>query len=235
MNKPDIPRRVYGRRLGRPLNESRQKALDTLLPQLSFSDDFLKKEPGSVKPNCLFKDNIEEIWIEIGFGDGEHLNQLMKRHPQHGFIGAEPFINGMSGFLKSLLEEKMNLDHIRVHMDDAISLLEKLSDQSIDRIYILNPDPWPKARHFKRRIINPQNLDLFARILKPSGQLIMTTDVDDLAEWMVTQASNHPDFFWTAKSATSWKEIPKDWIQTKYELKGKKAGRKQTYLFFLRL
>lgn len=172
------------------------------------------------------------VWLEIGFGNGEHLKGLMERHPDHFYIGAEPFINGMSAFLKSIVQMPHN--NIRVWMDDAIILVDAMPDQYLDGIYVLNPDPWPKRRHHKRRIISQENLTKFARVLKPGGALIMATDVPDLAEWMVTQASIHPAFSWTAERADDWRVMPDDWIKTRYEEKGAQAGRRQSYLVFVK-
>lgn len=230
---PTEKRRIYGRRIGRPLNESRQKVLDELLPKLSIPTDILETSD-IVDPITYFDKKWDKYIFEIGFGDGDHLAAMMKRRKDTGFFGAEPYINGMSAFLKQIEEEKLPKNQVRVWMDDAIRLIERFQDECLDEIYVLNPDPWPKARHHKRRIISPANLDVFARLLKPQGLLIMATDVDDLAEWMVTQASNHSQFKWTADSKDDWQKMPQDWIETKYEAKGKKAGRKQTYLIFQR-
>ncbi len=168
--------------------------------------------------------------MEIGFGNGEHLSALMRQNLDEAFIGAEPFINGMAAFLKDIRDEPH--ENIRVWMDDAILLVESLPSDYLNGIYVLNPDPWPKARHHKRRIISQDNLTKFARVLKPGGALIMATDVDDLAEWMVTQASAHPAFEWTAEQADDWRTTPENWIKTRYEEKGAKAGRQQSYLIF---
>ena len=121
---------------------------------------------------------------------------------------------------------------LKVWMDDAMDIAKSLCEKSLDCIYVLNPDPWPKVRHHKRRMISQKNLDEFARILKDNGQLVMTTDVDDLAEWMATQATNHPAFVWEANSKDDWQKKPEGWVTTRYEKKGKDAGRKQTYLLF---
>ncbi|HEY8191509.1 MAG TPA: tRNA (guanosine(46)-N7)-methyltransferase TrmB [Alphaproteobacteria bacterium] len=172
------------------------------------------------------------IWLEIGFGNGEHLKGQMERHPERMFIGAEPFINGMSAFLNSIRD--LPRDNIRVWMDDAMMVVDTMPDQYLSGIYVLNPDPWPKRRHYKRRLISQVNLSKFARVLKPGGMLIMASDVDDLSEWMVTQASNHPAFEWTAEKADDWRVTPLDWIGTRYQDRGEKAGRKQSYLFFRR-
>src|SRR5690606_18266160 len=181
----------------------------------------------------LFTTPKSEICMEIGFGNGEHLHALLAQYPQTGFIGAEPFINGMAAFLKDLPEGKPT-DNIRVFMDDALLLVQALQNQCLSRLYVLNPDPWPKTRHHKRRIINRKNLDEFARVLKPGGKIIMATDVDDMAEWMIKECFTHPDFSWTANSAQDWKNPPPDWIKTRYAAKGEEAGRKQTFLVFMR-
>ncbi len=209
----------------------RQKALDELLEKLSFPETVCTAAE-QIAPSAYFPQAFERTILEIGFGDGDHLAGMMKMHPDTGFIGAEPYINGMSAFLKQIEEENLNKEQIKVWMDDAIRLIQYFDDACLDQIYVLNPDPWPKARHHKRRIISQENLDVFARLLKPKGQLIMTTDVDDLAEWMVTEASNHSAFEWTASSKRDWQTPPQNWIATKYELKGKRAGRKQSYLIF---
>jgi tRNA (guanine-N7-)-methyltransferase len=156
---------------------------------------------------------------------------MIRRNPDYGFIGAEPFVNGMTAFLKEI-DNEGTTENVRLHMDDAIPLVKSLTPNSIDEIYVLNPDPWHKVRHHQRRIINQGNLDLFSNILKTNGRLIMSTDVKDLIEWMVTEASTHPDFEWEATKADDWRIPPKDWIPTRYETKGAKGADKMNYLFF---
>lgn len=181
------------------------------------------KEDGSFKPPapCI---------LEIGFGNGEHVKAMMEANPGTHYLACEPFEAGMAAFLKSIHHTKLR--NVQVLMDDALKLCRSLADHCLEEIYVLNPDPWPKKRHHKRRIISQENLTVFSRILKPGGMLVMTSDVDDLSEWMVTQASIHPDFTWTAKSAKDWQTSPPGWLPTRYETKGIKAGRKQTYLMF---
>lgn len=219
-------RRLYGRRLGRPLNASRQAVYDELLPKLQLPSS------GALALSGLFSFTPEKTVLEIGFGNGEHVAAMMHARPADGFIACEPYINGMTAFLKQIKDEKH--DHVRVWMDDAIEVVDRLDVSCLDEIYVLNPDPWPKARHHKRRIISQDNLTRFARVMKPGGLLVMTTDVDDLAEWMVTQATAHPDFEWTAESAADWQTPPPGWLPTRYEQKGVAAGRKQSYLLFRR-
>lgn len=223
--------RFYGRRVGRKLNKTRKIVLDTLYPRLQIKGEDLD-EAGTLAPSSLFKSHLKKIVLEIGFGNGEHLAEMMRRAPEAGFIGAEPFSNGMTSFLKEIEEDGLEEQNIRVLMDDAIPLVRSLTPQSVDEIYILNPDPWHKKRHHSRRIINSRNLDEFSRILKPHGKLIMSTDVRDLIEWMVTHASRHPHFKWQANHADDWRVPPADWIPTRYETKGAKGADKMNYLFF---
>ncbi len=218
MDSAPLKRKLFGRRLTRGLSAHKQSLIDDVLPLL---------QPPKEGPVAL---PSLPLWIEIGFGNGEHLRGLIEKHPDKAFIGAEPFMNGMAAFLATLAEK--DLPRVRVWMDDALLLLTRLPDGCAERIYLLNPDPWPKKRHHKRRFINPENLDLLARLLKPGGQLVMATDVDDLAEWMVTQTVNHPAFRWTARCAADWRETPPGWIETKYERKGRAQGRRQSYLIF---
>lgn len=219
--------RFYGRRAGRKLNAQRKSALDDFYPKLEIKDI---PADGTLSPASLFVKDFEKYILEIGFGNGERLAQHLTREPNTGFIGAEPFSNGMSAFLDEIQEQNPN--NIRVLMDDAIPLVCSLNDNSLDSIYVLNPDPWHKVRHHKRRIINQSNLDHFARILKPNGTLIMTTDVEPLAEWMVTEAMLHPNFEWTATRADDWRVTPQNWIKTRYETKGAKGAGKMNYLIF---
>ena len=219
MADPLPQRRLYGRKQTRALGRERQEAFDKLLPKLKIS-------PGDIP----FKSNA---WLEIGFGNGEHLAALMRRHPERNFIGAEPFINGMAAFLKEIENDRQ--DNIRVWMDDVMLLLPALPDRYLEGIYLLNPDPWPKKRHHKRRLVNQDNLGQIARVLKPGGMLVMATDVADLAEWMVTQAMLHPAFAWTAEKRDDWTKAPPGWIRTRYQEKGAARGRRQTYLLFRRI
>ncbi len=225
--------RFYGRRAGRKLNKTRQNALDLLLPELEIKKASLTKN-SDINPQALFNSPVDKIILEIGIGSGERLAEMMRRHPENGYLAAEPFSNGMSAFLCEIKEFE-TAPHIRVLMDDAIPLVKSLTPASVDEIYVLNPDPWHKKRHYHRRIINPDNLSLLADILKPDGTLYLSTDVDDLAEWMITHTCRHPDFEWLADSSKDWKNQPDGWIQTRYETKGAKNASKMNYFIFKRV
>lgn len=232
-NSRPAPPRLFGRRLGRALKSGRVQALDALLPHLEIPLEALS--PGlRLTPDDLFPEGqpMQECWMEIGFGNGEHLAALMDRHPQTGFIGVEPFRSGLSMFLKSIQGKPHT--RIRVFADDALLLADHLTEGCLDGIYILNPDPWPKRRHHKRRIVRPETLDRMARVLKPGGKLIMATDVEDLATWMAAHAAQHPAFVRDPDAPADCRQVPADWIETRYEAKGRRAGRRQTYLFFKR-
>lgn len=219
----------YGRRLGRPIRKQQAEALDALLPQLSVAEDVLTMD-GKLSPSSLFDVAYNECWFEIGFGTGEHLSGLMRRHPENAYIGAEPFMNGMAAFLKDIREEPH--DRIRVYADDAMMVAKSLSENSLDGMYILNPDPWHKTRHHKRRMVRRENLEHFARIIKPGGQLILSTDVPYLADWMITETLLNGNFEWSANSCKDWQNPPEDWIKTAYATKGAKGADKMVYLFF---
>lgn len=224
--KPTEPgkfRRVFGRKQGKPLRGARAIAIESLLPKLQINTDLLK-EDGTLKAETLFNQPVKTLHFEIGFGNGEHLKHIMETHPSDHFIGAEPFINGMSMFLKSI--EDQPHDHVRVNMNDALMVLRSLEDKSVDVLYILNPDPWPKVRHNKRRIVGTENLKVYARVLKDGGTMIQTTDVDDLAQWMEDHTLQNPHFKLVSR------EAPDGWMSTRYEEKGRAAGRKQTYLVY---
>lgn len=221
--------RFYGRRIGRKLNNKRQEAVDALLPLLSIHKDRMHKDQ-SLNPQSLFDKSYNKIILEIGFGNGEHVAEMVRRDEDVGFIGCEPFINGVSALL---LEDGIDTaQNLKIHPDDALQLVYSLEDNCLDEIYILNPDPWHKTRHFKRRIVNPDNLNEFSRILKKCGKLILSTDVPSLSEWMLTHTYNHPDFIWQAKSQANWLIPPKDWIPTRYETKQAKGAERMNYYFF---
>ncbi len=206
----------FGRRKARPIRAVRQDAMDVVLPKIKITD------PGD---GLKFSFTPREIWFEIGFGNGDSLAAWHRENPDVGFVGCEPFINGFSNLCKLIADD--DLSNIRIWNEIAQPLIDAFPDQSIARVYLLNPDPWHKKRHAKRRFIQQDMLTQLSRILKPGGMLLMTTDHADLGEWMLEQATMHPDFTGTASTTA-----PDGWLTTRYEGKGAKAGRTQKYLVF---
>ncbi|HEY4134521.1 MAG TPA: tRNA (guanine(46)-N(7))-methyltransferase TrmB [Alphaproteobacteria bacterium] len=214
--------RLYGRRLGRPLKAARQSAVDTWLPRLGVT---VPAEPASLDPVALFatpdgSNTVREAWLEVGFGGGEHLLAQAAAHPEAGLIGCEPFINGMAALLREIDEQPARAANIRLLMDDARPLIAAFRDASIARAFVLFPDPWPKARHHKRRFVSRANLDQLARVLKDGAELRLATDDPGYLQWMLVEMTDHPAFRWTARRPEDWRQRPADSPKTRYEIKG---------------
>ncbi|MBU6235251.1 MAG: tRNA (guanine(46)-N(7))-methyltransferase TrmB [Alphaproteobacteria bacterium] len=216
-----VKHQFYGRRKSRPLRAVRQDALETVLPQTEIRD--LTKAL-----NFPFKP--EALWLEIGFGNGDSLAAWHREHPRIGFIGCEPFINGVAHLCKLVADD--DLSNLRIWRDIAQPLLAAIPDGVFERIYILNSDPWPKKKHHRRRVIQQDTLDALWRVMRAGGSLIVTTDHQSLAEWTIEQTLRHGKFEWTAKSQADWQTPPEGWLPTRYEGKGATAGRQQSYLIF---
>jgi len=170
--------------------------------------------------------------LEIGFGAGEHLAGQATMRPDHGFIGCEPFLNGVVGALGHIREG--GLTNVRVHMGDALDVIERLPDASLERIYLLHPDPWPKARHAKRRMVNHGPLDLIAAKLKPGGEFRLGTDDPTYCRWSMMVMHQRRDFDWQAKTAADFLTRPADWPETRYERKARRQGHEVWYFRYLR-
>jgi tRNA (guanine-N7-)-methyltransferase len=168
--------------------------------------------------------------LEIGFGGGEHLAFQAARHPDWGFIGAEPFINGVAKALAHVEAER--LGNVRLCMGDGRDILERLPGRALDAVYILHPDPWPKARHVKRRVVQNATLDHIVRVLKPSGELRVATDVAEYAVWTLALATARADLRFAVQGPADWLSRPEDWPETRYGLKARAAGREIVYLRF---
>jgi len=227
-------RRFYGRRLGRPLKPTRRDLVNTLLPELTVPvvEGVGAEGAGTLDPATLFTvSDVSaplESWLEIGFGCGEHLAAQAQAHPEIGFIGCEPFMNGVAALLAHI--SALGLGNIRFHPDDARLLLEALKESSISRAFILFPDPWPKKRHWKRRIVAPQTLDQLARIMKDGAELRLASDHSDYVEWMLDHLTGHPAF----ELVQDRRMRPADWPPTRYEAKAQAVGRDCVYLSFRR-
>ncbi len=222
-------RRSPGRRRGRPLRAGRKALLATLLPRLQVT---LTPAGGSLDPAALFGEAAETLWLEIGFGAGEHLAWQAARHPGVAFLGAEVFVNGIAGLLRKI--EAAQLDNIRIYQGDGRDLLDVLPENSVDRAFLLFPDPWPKLRHHKRRIVQSAVLDRLAAVMKNGAELRMATDHHDYLRWMLQLATAHPAFRWLASGPRDWRKRPADWPATRYEQKALGEGRAPSYLRFVR-
>ena len=223
-----VYRRFYGRRRGRPLREGRRRVSESLLPRLSIA----LPEQGPLDPPALFPARPAAVWLEIGFGGGEHLVEQAERHPEIGFIGCEVFESGVARLVGEVAQR--GLGNVRLFPDDARLLLDRLAPGSIGRVFILFPDPWPKRRHHKRRLVARATLDRLALIMQSGAELRLATDDRDYLVWMLEQVTGHPGFAWLARSPADWRERPPDWPPTRYEEKARSAGRTPTFLRFIR-
>jgi tRNA (guanine-N7-)-methyltransferase len=209
--KPPSERRrrlLHGRRKGPKLSAHQASLRETLLPKLR-----LEIRPGS-DPRSYFND-VDGVWLEIGFGAGEHLLWQAQHHPRVGLIGAEPYEGGVA----KLLAKLDGTENIRIHEGDAREIIEALPDAGIGRAFILFPDPWPKTRHHKRRFVQTQTLDALARVLKPGAELRFASDDAGYLAWTLERLVAHPAFAWTAERASDWTARSADWPPTRYEAK----------------
>ncbi|MGX1744324.1 tRNA (guanine(46)-N(7))-methyltransferase TrmB [Bosea sp. NPDC055353] len=219
-------RAFYGRRKGKALRDGQSHLIEHTLPRLRLP------EGGIADLKALFPQAVEAVRLEIGFGGGEHLLMRMRESPQIGFIGVEPFINGMAKFLA--VAEREGLTNIRVWDDDAALLLPRLPAGSLDAIDLLYPDPWPKRRQRKRRFVSEHTLGLFARALRAGGRFRFASDIDDYIGWTLSRLMASPDFDWTDERPGDWRTPYPGWIRTRYEAKAVREGRISSYLTALR-
>ena len=189
---PEERPRFYGRRRGKKLRPGRRALIEGLLPKLRVPSG-----DGQLDPADLFDPAVSDVWLEVGFGAGEHLAAQAAAHPDIGFIGCEPFVNGVAALLAQI--HAQNLDNVRLHDDDARLLLPSIVSGSIGRFYLLYSDPWPKTRHWNRRFVQTDTLDQIARILKPGGLFRFATDHMGHARWALGLAANHPGLQWTER------------------------------------
>ena len=220
----------YGRRKLRAIRQERADAVE----QLSEDNYILSEtilDQAVIDPRSLV--DKEKIWFEIGFGNGEHLVGQGAKNPDIGLIGCEPFLNGAALAAKDVVVQ--NLSNVRIWQDDAMPLLLKLADHSLDRVFLLFNDPWPKTRHYKRRFIQPHTVELLARVIKPGGKLRLATDDRSLAEWMLLHTVNNPNFMWDNWATGEWSAAPQDWIETRYQQKAAQQGRLAKFMDFTRL
>jgi len=228
---PESPesRAFFGRRKGKRLRPGQEDRLTALLPALRLA---LPDDGTRLDPPALFPGPVDEVWLEIGFGGGEHLAAQAEGHPRTGIIGCEPFVNGVVKLLGEI--DGRGLTNVRIRDEDATQLLAALPDASIARVYLLYPDPWPKRRQRKRRFVSDGSLAEIARVLKPGGEFRFASDIDDYCGWTLVRAARCPGLRWTAHGADDWRTPFPGWPGTRYEAKAKVAGRVPSYLTFVR-
>ncbi len=203
------------------MRASREGLVSTLLPKLLVT----------LPPHDLFP-RVAPLWLEIGFGGGEHLVAQARQNPHVNLIGCEPYVNGMASLLAQVAREK--LDNVRVYDNDARLLLDALPDESLERIFVLFPDPWPKARHHKKRIVSQNSLALFHRKLTMGGLLRIATDHEDYGAWILEHALAFRRFRWCAASRHDWSIPPQGWVSTRYQTKAEAEGRKAVFLDWIK-
>lgn len=219
----------YGRRKGRRLRPGRQALLDSLLPRLRVEPPC---DRAPIDPSAQFSRPPREIWLEIGFGTGEHLVAQAAAHPDVGFIGCEPFVNGVAVTLSRI--EARGLDNVRILDDDARPLLAVLKDASVGKVFVLFSDPWPKTRHNGRRFISAATVDALARAVKDGGELCFASDHMGYVRWTLDLVTRDARFSWVAREPEDWRRRPEDWFPTRYEAKAMDRGAPCVYLRFER-
>lgn len=223
---PAPVRRLYGRRRGKALRAGQQRLLAEALPLFSI-------EPEALAAGRAFAAPPREVWLEIGFGAGEHLIEQAKANPDVGIVGCEPFLNGVVAALARLKCDR--LFNVRLLRGDAQGLIEAAPGAFFSRAFILYPDPWPKRRHHKRRVITVGIVEALARVMRRGAELRLATDVDDYAGWTLARFLASPDFRWAAPRADDWRRPWPEWRPTRYEAKARCDGRQSVYLTFVRL
>lgn len=219
---PHAPLRSFGRRRGRKLSPRQESLLRDLLPRVAV-------DPKAPLANT---ESATQVWLEIGFGGGEHLVWQAEKNKDIRIIGCEPFEEGVVKVLAAI--EDKNLSNVRLQADDARQIIPAMPDASIDRVFILFPDPWPKRKHQKRRLIGRSLLQALARVMKPGAELRIGTDIPDYARTILMAFQSSPGFTWTALRPSDWQTRPADWPQTRYEQKAVREGRRSCYLFYRR-
>ena len=227
-NQTEVRRGFFGRRKGHRLRSQQAALLDTLLPRLAL--DLNTPPPGEL--SRLFPVPVDEVRFEIGFGGGEYLIAQAQAHPPTGFIGCEPFINGMAKALAAI--QARGLANIRLHLGDAVPLIDWLATASLAGVDLIYPDPWPKRRHWKRRFVQERSVADLARIVRPGGEFRFVSDIPDYVAWTLARLLRCPDFIWTAERADDWRQPWPGFVRTRYEAKAVREGRIPCYLVFRR-
>jgi tRNA (guanine-N7-)-methyltransferase len=215
---------IFGRRRGRGLRPTQKARINELLPRFAVTIP----EGGWLEPCALVSTPKRAVWLEIGFGGGEHLALQAERHPDITLIGCEVFEPGIARLLAHI--ERCHLDNIRIFADDARRIIAALRPSSIDRAFILFPDPWPKRRHADRRLVSRETLDALGVIMTDGAELRLATDDSNYLVWILERVTEHPLFEWLARGPLDWRNRPNDWPPTRYEEKARVAGHVPTFL-----
>ena len=219
-------RAFFGRRKGHKLRPHHARLIETLLPRLAID----LNNPAPAELSALFPVPVDDVQLEIGFGGGEYLIAQAQARPRTGFIGVEPFVNGMAKALAAI--ESGNLQNIRMHFDDAVNLMAWLPQRAVTRTDLIHPDPWPKRRHWKRRFVQDATVSRLARILAPGGEFRFVTDIADYAAWTLQRLLRSADFEWTAQGAEDWRKAWPGFINTRYHAKAAREARASCFLIF---
>jgi tRNA (guanine-N7-)-methyltransferase len=212
----------YGRRKGHRLRKEQAGRVEGLLPGLRVDTS------RPVEPSALFAEPVSDVWLEIGFGGGEHLLSNLRARPMIGHIGCEPFVNGMAKLLAAIDQE--GLGNIRLHDGDALDVLRQLPDGALGRVYLLYPDPWPKRRQRKRRFVSDAMIGELARVIRTGGEFRFASDIDHYVGWTLARLLRSTAFDWTAECADDWRRPWADWPGTRYEAKAFREGRVPSYI-----
>jgi tRNA (guanine-N7-)-methyltransferase len=225
-NSSTQTRRLYGRNRGKALRAGQERLLAEALPLYSTT-------PEALAAGRAFSGSPDEVWLEVGFGAGEHLLDQAKANPDVGIVGCEPFLNGVVATLVGL--QRDGLSNVRLRRGDAHAVVDAVPNGFFSRVFINYPDPWPKRRHHKRRLVTSSFIDALARVMRAGAELRFATDIDDYAGWTLARFVASPDFQWTATRPDDWRRPWFDWRPTRYEAKARSEGRGSVYLTFLRL
>lgn len=223
LNARGEPRAFFGRRAGKRLHNAQQARVETLLPRFEIPVGDTPLDPSHLFPQA------DGTIVEIGYGGGEHLARQAREHSETGFIGCEVFSGGIAKLIEQI--ERHELENIRLYTEDALGLLSRLPDASVDGVYLLYPDPWPKKKHHKRRFVSPLTLGELARVIRPDGFFRFATDIEDYANWTLAHVVRQSAFRWAPGAPGSWHTAFAGWQPTRYEQKARRQGRMLSFYF----
>ena len=225
-------RNFYGRLKGHNLKPHQLEWLETDLPGLSPGPVSWEENPARTPLDLAARFGDRPIWLEIGFGAGEHMYHMAKLYPDIGFIGCEPYLNGVAMLLGKLRREAR--PNIAIHAGDARDLFDVLPDGRIEKAFLLYPDPWPKARHHRRRFVTPEHLEPLRRVMAPGAEFRVATDIKDYVRQTMEEVPR-AGFEWLGECASDWRTPWGDWLSTRYEQKALREGRTPHYMTFRRM